>query len=219
MGTNTAGNILVADGTNFNSIAAGSLSEISSVANDDVFLAVDTSGGGLKKITRSTIVSGLAVSGAAISNIVEDTTPQLGGSLDVNGEDIVSVSNGNITLTPNGTGSVVASGIKIDATTISSDDSTQINLNENILISGALEVKGTLITTDIFQVGTHTVTGESFIDNVHIKDNDITTNATNATSFTINATNATTTYANTSITNATNATTINATTNAANATT
>ena len=98
MGTNTAGNILVADGTNFNSIAAGSLSEISSVANDDVFLAVDTSGGGLKKITRSTIVSGLAVSGAAISNIVEDTTPQLGGSLDVNGEDIVSVSNGNICL-------------------------------------------------------------------------------------------------------------------------
>jgi len=110
MGTNTAGNILVADGTNFNSIAAGSLSEISSVANDDVFLAVDTSGGGLKKITRSTIVSGLAVSGAAISNVVEDTTPQLGGSLDVNGEDIVSVSNGNITLTPNGTGVVRVDG-------------------------------------------------------------------------------------------------------------
>jgi hypothetical protein len=61
MGTNTAGNLLIADGTNFNSVAAGSLSEISTVANDDVFLAVDTSGGGLKKITRSTIVSGLAV--------------------------------------------------------------------------------------------------------------------------------------------------------------
>ena len=110
MGTNTAGNLLIADGTNFNSVAAGSLSEISTVANDDVFLAVDTSGGGLKKITRSTIVSGLAVSGAAISNVVEDTTPQLGGSLDVNGEDIVSVSNGNITLTPNGTGVVRVDG-------------------------------------------------------------------------------------------------------------
>jgi hypothetical protein len=110
MGTNTAGNLLIADGTNFNSIAVGGLSEISTVANDDVFLAVDTSGGGLKKITRSTIVSGLAVSGAAISNVVEDTTPQLGGSLDVNGEDIVSVSNGNITLTPNGTGVVRIDG-------------------------------------------------------------------------------------------------------------
>ena len=110
MGTNTSGNLLVADGTNFNSIAVGDLSEISTVANDDVFLAVDTSGGGLKKITRSTIVSGLAVGGVALSNIVEDTTPQLGGSLDVNGEDIVSTSNGNITLTPNGTGVVRIDG-------------------------------------------------------------------------------------------------------------
>ena len=109
MGTNTAGNLLVADGTNFNSIAVGSLSEIATVANDDVLLAVDTSGGGLKKITRSTLTAGL-VSGSEISNVVEDTTPQLGGSLDVNGEDIVSVSNGNITLTPNGTGVVRVDG-------------------------------------------------------------------------------------------------------------
>ena len=110
MGTNTSGNLLIADGTNFNSVAVGSLSEISTVANDDVFLAVDTSGGGLKKVTRSTIVSGLAVGGVALSNIVEDTTPQLGGSLDVNGQDIVSVSNGNITFTPNGTGVVRVDG-------------------------------------------------------------------------------------------------------------
>jgi hypothetical protein len=88
MGTNTAGNLLVADGTNFNSIAAGSLSEISTVANDDVFIAVDTSGGGLKKIARSTIVAGLATSGA-ISNLVEDTSPQLGGDLDTNSANIL----------------------------------------------------------------------------------------------------------------------------------
>jgi hypothetical protein len=88
MGTNTAGNILVADGTNFNSIAVGGLSEISTVANDDVFLAVDTSGGGLKKISRSAVVSGLAASGA-ISNVVEDTTPQLGGNLDTNSANIL----------------------------------------------------------------------------------------------------------------------------------
>ena len=109
MGTNTSGNLLVADGTNFNSIAVGDLSEISTVANDDVFIAVDTSGGGLKKITRSAIVSGLATSGA-ISNVSEDTTPQLGGDLDVNGNDIVSVSNGNINLLPNGSGKVIMDG-------------------------------------------------------------------------------------------------------------
>ena len=78
MGTNTAGNLLIADGTNFNSVAVGSLSEISTVASDDVLVAVDTSGGGLKKITRSTLVAGLA-SGSFIGNVVEDTTPQLGG--------------------------------------------------------------------------------------------------------------------------------------------
>ena len=109
MGTNTAGHILVADGTNFNPVAVGDLSEISTVANDDVFLAVDTSGGGLKKIARSAVVSGLA-SSAAISNVVEDTTPQLGGDLDVNGNDLVSTSNGNISLLPNGTGKVIIDG-------------------------------------------------------------------------------------------------------------
>ena len=109
MGTNTAGNLLVADGTNFNSIAVGDLSEISTVANDDVLLAVDTSGGGLKKITRSTVVSGLAASGA-ISNVVEDSTPQLGGNLDMNGNDIVTTSNADIDLAPNGTGKVVVKG-------------------------------------------------------------------------------------------------------------
>ena len=109
MGTNTAGNLLIADGTNFNSVAVGSLSEISTVANDDVFIAVDTSGGGLKKIARSAIVAGLATSGA-ISNVVEDSTPQLGGDLDMNGQDIVTTSNADIDLAPNGTGKVVVKG-------------------------------------------------------------------------------------------------------------
>jgi len=48
--------------------------------------------------------------GGAIGNVVEDTTPQLGGSLDVNGQDIVSTSNGDIDLDPNGSGKVVAKG-------------------------------------------------------------------------------------------------------------
>jgi len=109
MGTNTSGHILVADGTNFNPVAVGDLSEISTVANDDVFLAVDTSGGGLKKIARSAVVSGLAASGA-ISNVADDSTPQLGGNLDMNGNDIVSTSNADIELAPNGTGHVTVKG-------------------------------------------------------------------------------------------------------------
>ena len=109
MGTNTDSNLLVADGTNFNSVAVSSFSEISTVANDDVFLAIDTSGGGLKKIQRSAVVAGLA-SSSAISNLVEDTSPQLGGNLDMNGADIVTTSNATLDLAPNGTGTVVVRG-------------------------------------------------------------------------------------------------------------
>ena len=106
--TNTSGNLLIANGTGFASTAVGDLSEISSIANDDVFLAVDTSGGGLKRVTRNTIVSGLAA--GTMTDVVDDTTPQLGGDLDVNGNALVSTSNGNIALTPNGTGVVRLDG-------------------------------------------------------------------------------------------------------------
>ena len=42
--------------------------------------------------------------------VANDTTPQLGGDLDVNGNGLVSTSNGNIALTPNGTGVVRIDG-------------------------------------------------------------------------------------------------------------
>jgi len=42
----------------------------------------------------------------AIASVAEDTTPQLGGNLDVNGNDIVSTSNADIDIIPNGTGDV-----------------------------------------------------------------------------------------------------------------
>ena len=45
-----------------------------------------------------------------IADVVSDTTPQLGGDLDVNGNALVSTSNGNIALTPNGTGVVRIDG-------------------------------------------------------------------------------------------------------------
>ena len=48
---------------------------------------------------------------AKLENVAEDLTPQLGGNLDVNGNSIVSASNGNIAITPNGTGSVVLDGL------------------------------------------------------------------------------------------------------------
>ena len=53
----------------------------------------------------------LVVSASGISNVSEDSTPQLGGDLDVNGNAIISASNGNIAITPNGSGSVIIDGL------------------------------------------------------------------------------------------------------------
>lgn len=53
----------------------------------------------------------IAGSAGGLTDIVNDTTPQLGGSLDVNGQSIVSVSNGDIAITPNGTGKVILDGL------------------------------------------------------------------------------------------------------------
>ena len=53
----------------------------------------------------------LVVSASGIASVAADTTPQLGGDLDVNGNAIVSASNGNIAITPNGSGSVIIDGL------------------------------------------------------------------------------------------------------------
>ena len=50
------------------------------------------------------------VQAVSINNVVEDTTPQLGGNLDVNGNSIISTSNGAINLAPDGSGVVVFKG-------------------------------------------------------------------------------------------------------------
>lgn len=47
-------------------------------------------------------------------NVVEDTTPQLGGDLDVNGNYIVSASGGDVTIAPDTTGGFVVRGNNTD---------------------------------------------------------------------------------------------------------
>ena len=75
--------------------------------NDDTF-KISTDGGGS--------YAAIATGSIGIANIVEDTTPQLGGNLDVNGKNIVSAStNQDIQLVPSGTGRVtVSSPIKLN---------------------------------------------------------------------------------------------------------
>ena len=53
------------------------------------------------------------------TSLVADTTPQLGGNLDVNGQDIVSTSDADIDIIPNGTGDV---NLGADAVQIGDND-------------------------------------------------------------------------------------------------
>lgn len=52
---------------------------------------------------------------AKLSDVAADTTPQLGGSLDVNGNKIVSASGGDIDIEPDGTGNVLLGNFTFDA--------------------------------------------------------------------------------------------------------
>ena len=91
------------------------------IASADHLMFLDATDGALKKVD-----AGELGVGAALTDVVGDTTPQLGGNLDVNGNAIVSVSNGDIDITPNGTGEVNISKVDIDAGAI---DGTTIGAN------------------------------------------------------------------------------------------
>ena len=49
-------------------------------------------------------------SGTVMLDVVDDTSPQLGNNLDVNGKKITSASNGDIELEPNGSGKIILDG-------------------------------------------------------------------------------------------------------------
>jgi hypothetical protein len=110
-----------------------------------------------------------AAPAAGLSDVVADTTPQLGGNLDVNGNSIVSVSNGNITLAPNGTGKVVANNLNYRETVhslgttsgtiapnVTNGNVQSITLNGNITFNGFTSpVAGQSVTLIINTGGTN----------------------------------------------------------------
>ena len=82
-------------------------------------------------------------------DVVDDTSPQLGGDLDCNGNDITSASNADVDINPHGTGNVV---LKTDLVSIgggsevghvSSNSTQDLKLSTN---SGT--TTGTIVITD-----------------------------------------------------------------------
>ena len=104
---NTIGDIFSASSNGYNATFSAD------AAGSDKIVFWDQSA---NKLTYLTVGSGLTLSGTTLSvpavntDLVTDTTPQLGGNLDVNVQDIITTSNGDIDLDPHGSGSVVAKG-------------------------------------------------------------------------------------------------------------
>jgi len=67
--------------------------------------------------------------------------------LQITDDDITSlITNGTIAITGNGTGGVDIEALSITGTSISSSDSTTININDNLIVAG-LSITGNTITT------------------------------------------------------------------------
>ena len=116
----------------------------------------------------------------ATNFVLEDTTPQLGGDLDVNGKRITSArSNEDIILLPNGTGGVVASGIRMAGTTLSADDSSSININEGVVIDGTASVSGAATLSSTLSVTGATTISAGLTAN-SLTTNTIASNGSNA---------------------------------------
>ena len=79
--------------------------------------------------------------GVSINNLSEDSTPQLGGTLDVNGNEISSASNNNVVINPNGNGT-----IQLNATTTLEDGTHDFNIASHDGTNGLL-LGGTLVTS------------------------------------------------------------------------
>ena len=84
--------------------------------------------------TFNTTANTVNVSDSAF-DIVTDTTPQLGGNLDVNGNSIVSTSNGDINLTPNGTGRIVLGTACVPAIDTSSGLTLNFDTDQNFFVT------------------------------------------------------------------------------------
>lgn len=125
--------------------------------SDDIqFAIIDTTANTINFI--DSVVTGI--------NILTDTSPQLGGDLDVNSNSFVSTSNGNIQFTPNGTGKILfdnvaysPTGTLTDGATVSWDSSAiqvaQLTLGGNRTLSAPTNlINGAFYALILIQDGT-----------------------------------------------------------------
>jgi hypothetical protein len=99
---------VISTGTTANTLITGqtTISSGDVASGTDELLISDASASTFKRVTVDNLIS----SAGGLTSVAADSSPQLGADLDVNSNDIVSVSNGNIALLPNGSGKVLIDG-------------------------------------------------------------------------------------------------------------
>lgn len=108
--TKDANNNIVTLGSATTGVAVlGDLADVdlSTPATNGQVIAYNSTSGNWEPVNQSG-------GGGGMNNVVEDTTPQLGGNLDVNGFYINSASGGDVTIAPDTTGSFVVRGNSTD---------------------------------------------------------------------------------------------------------
>ena len=85
---------------------------------------------------------------------------EFGAEGDLSITNLVAPTNADLTLTTSGTGNIILDAITIRGTTISSADSTAININEGLVVDGTTTVSGALTASTSLALATGaTVTG------------------------------------------------------------
>ena len=120
---NSAGNALefaAAAGSQnvFSTISVAGQSDVVADASTDTLTIAAGTG---MTITTTAGTDTVTFATSAITSVAADTSPQLGGNLDVNGNSIVSASNGNISITPNGSGKIILDGLSFPTSDGSAD--------------------------------------------------------------------------------------------------
>ena len=102
-----------------------------------------------------------ALGGSGINNVNEDTSPELGGNLDVETYSIVSNTNRDINITPDGTGSVVLDGLsypQADGTAgqaITTDGSGNLTFSDVSVDAAFVETPQTLTNSKTIAANTN----------------------------------------------------------------
>ena len=103
-----------------------------------------------------------------LRDLIDDTSPSLGGNLDVNGFSIISLSNADINLTPNGTGTVVV-GTDLDVDNININGNTVSSTNTNGNINLSPNGTGQVVASSPITVGGQQLTHKNAIINGDFK--------------------------------------------------